>query len=205
MVSGDMGVLRAFHILLIVGGILSFAALPLLVSSTATSAADTATIPAGQRWYMSYYFNVLGGGTLRGNFQEITGGSLNLFVLTEAQYDAYRSGNDGGSLYSLLSSRGGSFGVVLPGSGKYYLVADHGVNSFAIAQEMRFDVQVRGINPTIFVVGVGFFAAGVVFAFWGARRRREGPSRPFFRRHRDIPASHEHEPSPPREPPLGPL
>jgi hypothetical protein len=173
-----MGVLRAFHILLIVGGVLTLTALPLLVSSLDTSAAATTTIPAGP-WRMSYYFNLLGSGSLRGNFQETTGGSLNLFVLTEAQYNSYQSGTDGGSLLSVLSSRGGSFGVVLPGSGTYYLVADHGTDSFAIAQEIQFVVQVRGINPTTFLVGVGLVAAGVVFVFWGARRRRTNPWRPF--------------------------
>src|SRR5437879_6600607 len=173
-----MGVFRAFHILLIVGGILILAALPLLVSSLTTSAAATTTIPAGP-WRMSYYFNLLGSGTLRGNFQETTGGSLNLFVLTEAQYSAYQSGADGGSLLSVLSSRGGSFGVALPGSGTYYLVADHATDSFAIAQEIQFVVQVRGINPTTFVVGAGLFTAGVALFLWGTWRRRTRPWRRF--------------------------
>jgi hypothetical protein len=152
---------------------------------------------------MYYYFDLLGSGALHGNFQETTGGSLNLFVLTEAQYDSYRSGTDGGSLWSLWSSRGGSIDVGLPGSGRYYLVADHGMDSFAIAQDIHFDVQVRGINPTIFVVGFGLFAAGVAFAYWGARRRRKASWQPFFRAHADVPASGG-PPPPPPEPPLGP-
>jgi hypothetical protein len=201
MVQGGMGVLKAFHILLIVGGVLSLAALPLIGSSLTTSAADTATIPAGL-WYMSYHFNILGGGTLRGTFQETTGGSLNLFVLTEAQYNAYRSGMDYDSLYSLTSSRGGTFGVALPGSGTYYLVAVHGTDSLAIAQELTFDVQVRGINPTFFVVGAGLFAVGLVFAVWGARRRGEFPWLPFIHIHREV-ASDEGT-TPPQEPPQGP-
>ncbi len=202
MVPGDMGVLRAFHILLVVGGVLSLAAMPLIVSSLATSAAANTTIPAGARWFMSYYFNVLGSGTLRGNFEETTGGSLNLFILTEAQYNSYQSGEDGGSLYSLLSSRGGSFGVALPGSGTYYLVADHGMNSLAIAQEIHFVVQVRGINPTIFLVGIGLFGAGVAFVVLGARMGRKASWRPSFRTPRDVPVSDAM--LPPREPPQVP-
>jgi hypothetical protein len=197
-----MGVLRAFHILLIVGGVLTLTAFPLLVSSLDTSAAATTTIPAGP-WRMSYYFNLLGSGSLRGNFQETTGGSLNLFVLTEAQYNSYQSGTDGGSLLSVLSSRGGSFGVVLPGSGTYYLVADHGTDSFAIAQEIQFVVQVRGINPTTFLVGVGLVAAGVVFVVWGTLTRRTNPWRPFSRANLEGPAAHNGAP-PSREPPRGP-
>jgi hypothetical protein len=197
-----MGVLRAFHILLIVGGVLTLTALPLLVSSLDTSAAATTTIPAGP-WRMSYYFNLLGSGTLRGNFQETTGGSLNLFVLTEEQYNLYQSGTDGGSLLSVLSSRGGAFGVALPGSGTYYLVADHGTDSFAIAQQIQFVVQVRGLNPTFFVVGVGLFAVGGVFVVWGTMTRRTNPWRPFSRANLEGPAGHSGAP-PSREPPRGP-
>src|SRR5439155_1423879 len=87
------------------------------------------SIPAGFRYYMYYEVNILGSGSLRGDYQEISGGSLDLFVMTQEQYDYYRTGANFGSLWSLGSSRGGTIDVSLPGTGRYFLVADPGAQA----------------------------------------------------------------------------
>ena len=87
---GSLTFLKAFRVLLIIGGVLGLAGISLVASSFGSSASSTTSIPAGSIWYMYYEFDVLGPGSLRGDYQETTGGALDLYVLTEAQYQSYR-------------------------------------------------------------------------------------------------------------------
>ncbi len=111
---GSLTFLKAFRVLLIIGGVLGLAGISLVASSFGSSASSTTSIPAGSIWYMYYEFDVLGPGSLRGDYQETTGGALDLYVLTEAQYQSYRTGTNMGSLWSLGSSNAGTIDVVLP-------------------------------------------------------------------------------------------
>jgi hypothetical protein len=128
---------------------------------------------------MYYEINILGAGSLRGDYQEITGGSLDLFIMTEAQYDSYHAGAITGSLWSLGSSRGGTIDVSLPGSGRYFLVADHGTSYEETAQVVRLTVRLSGINPPTFGSGLTMLGIGVSIGSWGVQRwvrRRSDPS-----------------------------
>src|SRR5207237_9559952 len=120
-----MAFVRLFRILLIVGGVLALAGVSLVFSSLGSSSSSTTSTPAGFRCYMYYEVNILGSGSLRGDYQEISGGSLDLFVMTQEQYDYYRTGANFGSLWSLGSSRSGTIDVSLPGPARYVLVAGH--------------------------------------------------------------------------------
>ncbi len=169
---GSLTFLKAFRVLLIIGGVLGLAGISLVASSFGSSASSTTSIPAGSIWYMYYEFDVLGPGSLRGDYQETTGGALDLYVLTEAQYQSYRTGTNMGSLWSLGSSNAGTIDVVLPGSGKYFLVADHGTSYEGVRQVVRFSLHLAGINPTTFAAGIGLLGAGVVVAALGVLKRR---------------------------------
>ena len=171
--KGRLTFLRVFRILLVVGGVLGLAGLSLVASSFGSSASSTTSIPAGPVWYMYYEFNVLGPGNLRGDYQETTGGALDLYVLTEAQYQSYRAGTNIGSLWSLGSSNAGTIDVSLPGSGKYFLVADHGTSYERVQQVVRFSLHLSGIDPTTFTAGMGLLGAGVVVAVLGILKRRK--------------------------------
>ena len=170
--KGSLTFLKAFRVLLIIGGVLGLAGISLVASSLGSSASSTTSIPAGPIWYMYYEFNVLGPGTLRGDYQETTGGALDLYVLTETQYESYRAGTNIGSLWSLGSSNAGTIDVVLPGSGKYFLVADHGTSYERVRQVVRFSLHLAGIDPTTFAAGIGLLGAGVVVAALGVLKRR---------------------------------
>jgi len=158
--------------LLIIGGVLGLAGISLVASSLGSSASSTTSIPAGPIWYMYYEFDVLGPGNLRGDYQETTGGALDLYVLTEAQYQSYRAGTNMGSLWSLGSSNAGTIDVVLPGSGKYFLVAGHGTSYENVRQVVRFSLHLAGIDPTTFAAGIGLLGAGMVVAALGVLKRR---------------------------------
>lgn len=171
--KGGLTFLKAFRVLLIIGGVLGLAGISLVASSFGSSTSSTTSIPAGSIWYMYYEFNVLGPGNLRGDYQETTGGALDLYVLTEAQYESYRAGTNIGSLWSLGSSNAGTIDVLLPGSGKYFLVADHGTSYEGVRQVVRFSLHLAGINPTTFAAGIGLLGAGMVVAALGILRRRK--------------------------------
>ena len=170
--KGGLTFLKAFRLLLIIGGVLGLAGISLVASSLGSSASSTTSIPAGSIWYMYYEFNVLGPGNLRGDYQETTGGALDLYVLTEAQYESYRAGTNIGSLWSLGSSSAGTIDVGLPGSGKYFLVADHGTSYEGVRQVVRFSLHLAGIDPTTFAAGIGLLGAGMVVAALGVLKRR---------------------------------
>src|SRR5207302_9518425 len=146
--EGGLTFLKAFRLLLIIGGVLGLAGISLVASSFGSSASSTTSIPAGSIWYMYYEFNVLGPGNLRGDCQETTGGALDLYVLTEVQYQSYRAGTNIGSLWSLGSSSAGTIDVVLPGSGKYFLVAAHGTWLESVLQVVHFGLLPAGVTQT---------------------------------------------------------
>ncbi len=171
--KGGLTFLKAFRILFIIGGVLGLAGISLVASSFGSSASSTTSIPAGSIWYMYYEFNVLGPGNLRGDYQETTGGALDLYVLTEVQYQSYRSGTNIGSLWSLGSSSAGTIDVVLPDSGKYFLVADHGTSYEGVRQVVRFSLHLTGIDPTTFAAGIGLLGTGMVVAALGVLKRRK--------------------------------
>src|SRR5438046_10587251 len=109
-----MAFVRVFRILLIVGGVLALAGVSLVFSSLGSSSSSTTSIPAGFRYYMYYEINILASGSLRGDYQEISDGSLDLFVMTQEQYDFYRPGQNFEILWSLGSSRGRTLNLPLP-------------------------------------------------------------------------------------------
>ena len=173
-----MAFVRVFRILLIVGGVLALAGVSLVFSSLGSSSSSTTSIPAGFRYYMYYEVNILGSGSLRGDYQEISGGSLDLFVMTQEQYDYYRTGANFGSLWSLGSSRSGTIDVSLPGTGRYFLVADHGTSYEQTAQVVRLTVHLSGINPTTFGSGLAMLGVGLSIGSWGVQRWVRWRSRP---------------------------
>jgi hypothetical protein len=170
MGKGGMAILGNFRILLIVGGVFWLAGFSLVVTSFGSDTASTTSIPAGPAWYLYYEFNVLGGGHLRGDYVETTGGTVDLFVLNEVQYASYRTGMNVGSLWSLGSSKAGTIDVQLPSSGKYFLVADHGTPYERVPQVVRFSLHLTGIDPTTFAAGAGLLGAGVVVFSLGLRK-----------------------------------
>ena len=192
MGKSGMTILKRFQIVLIIGGVFWLAGFSLVVSSFGSDTASTTSIPAGPIWYMYYEFNVLGGGHLRGDYVETTGGSVDLFVLNEAQYASYRAGVDIGSLWSLGSSKAGTIDVSLPSSGKYFLVADHGTPYERIPQVIRFSLHLTGINPTIFAAGAGLLGGGVIVVSLGMRKWNRVPSRPTI-----APLARSHPPAEP--------
>ncbi len=136
------------------------------------------TIPSGADWYYVYDFSLLASGHISGTFQERSGGTVDVYVLTDAQYNVY---DEGGSPQTLFYTSGvsGPIDVELPGSDTFHLVFDHGAGYDSLQQDVTVDITVSGIGPPSYVI-LGIVALGlgtlfIVLAAWKERRDKRAP------------------------------
>ena len=164
-------------ILLLVGGVLFLSGQALLAASFLQGSQGTvATIPAGPNWFYPYHIKVLGSSRVSGQFADLAGGVVNLYVFGESQYEWYAFIGLGQSLFSANGSSG-TFAFHLPSSGTYYLVFAHGAGSEESRQEVRVSYRVAGIEPEFLGVGVPLIAigiAGVGVGLWWRDRQARG-------------------------------
>ncbi len=144
----------AIIVLAVVGAICLLGGIGALVDS-ARPASDSATItiPSGANWYYAYDFSLLASGHLSGTFQERSGGTVDVYVLTDAEFNVY---DGGGSPQPLFSTSGvsGVIDVALPGSDTFHLVFDHGAGYDSLEQDVTVAITVSGIGPPIIVLAV---------------------------------------------------
>src|SRR2546428_8695367 len=107
----------AVIVLAVVGAILLLGGIAALTSSfQPLTDSATITIPSGAQWYYAYDFSLLANGHVSGSFQERTGGTVDVYVFTDAQYQAYDGGGSPQPLFSTPRGSGQLDGAV-PGSG----------------------------------------------------------------------------------------
>jgi len=200
-----VGAIRVFRVLLVAGGVLFLAGTSFFAGAFSSSTSNTTSIPAGPGWYMYFEFNLLGSGTLRGDYRETTGGTLDLFVLTQAQYEAYKLGTEFVPLWFTGDSRQGTIDVALPGSGKYFMVADHGRSFEGIKQDVHLALSVSGIDPPWFASAVGLLGGGLALIAVGIVKRRRFRRSPAAQSDSSspLPGESSRPPEPP-QPPIGP-
>jgi|GEM_PF-3597636 len=165
--------MKAFKVLAIVGGILVSIGLILTVNAIVPgSTTETIAIPAGAEWYAYYEFSILFSGSVSGEFQVLSSGSVNLYVMTQAQYDGFSLTGDGPSLFT-TSGSSGTFSANLPSGGKHFLVFTHGGGWEGVIQDVRTTLRVSGIEPTFFVGGIVLVLVGVALSALGLRKKRQ--------------------------------
>ena len=162
---------KAPRVLLLIGGVLFLSGQGFLAGSFLQGTQGTvATIPAGPAWFYVYEIKVLGSGRMSGQFADLAGDVVNLYVFGERQYEVYAFIGLGRSLFSANGSAG-SFAIDLPASGTYYLVFAHGAGSEDSAQDVRVSYRVAGIEPEFMGVGVPLIAIGIAAVGIGLWRR----------------------------------
>jgi len=169
--------------LAVVGAILLLGGIAALTSSfQPLTDSATITIPSGAQWYYAYDFSLLANGHVSGSFQERTGGSVDVYVLTDAQYKVYDGGGSPQPLFSTAGSSG-QLDVALPGSDTFHLVFDHGAGYDAVQQDVDVVITVSGIGPPTYViagvVALGIGTVLIAIAAWKERRDKRAP-RPTF-------------------------
>jgi len=149
---------KAPRVLLLIGGVLFLSGQGFLAASFLQGTQGTvATIPAGPAWFYVYEIKVLGSSRMSGQFADLAGDVVNLYVFGERQYEVYAFIGLGRSLFSANGSSG-SFAIDLPSSGTYYLVFAHGAGS----------------EPEFIGLGSALIAPGVALVGLGLRIRERG-------------------------------
>ena len=162
---------KASRVLLLIGGVLFLSGQGLLSASFLQGTQGAvATIPPGPSWFFVYQIKVLGSSRVSGQFADLAGDVVNLYVFGERQYEVYAFIGLGRSLFSANGSAG-SFAIDLPASGTYYLVFAHGAGSEDSAQDVRVSYRVAGIEPEFMGVGAPLIAIGIAAVGIGLWRR----------------------------------
>jgi hypothetical protein len=121
-------------------------------------------LPAGANHYVRYGFSVVSGGTVSGSFTADSG-TVNIWVMTDAQHTAFISG---GTLSYLSASSGsnGTFSATLPSGGTYFVETGHGSGYETTAQTGTEEVTIDALPTTPFVaslvaIGLGGVLLGI--------------------------------------------
>lgn len=197
--------MKAWQLLLAVGAVV----ISVGITSTASAVLpgtlrNAGTIPAGADWYIYFELDLFLDGSVHVEYAETTGRTIDTFVYDRFQYNAYATGGFASSIRSVPNSARGSFDVSLPGSGKYFVVFDHGSGFEGVEQRIQATITISGIRPIPFAGGAVLLAIGAILeliASW--RKQNPAPARPSIPP-REVVMFEEPKPRRPRLPPTPP-
>jgi uncharacterized membrane protein len=143
-----------------------------IANSTGTT---SATIPAGGQYYVAFKTksSMWMNAHIEGSIEVEGGETAYAYLLTSAQYQEYVY--DLQPTTSLWSTHGssGTFSVDLPGTGRYYVVANHDPGSSSIAQTVTLTYTISGINLLYVMVGAILLAVGISLSIVSLRMRKK--------------------------------
>jgi hypothetical protein len=130
-------------------------------------------VPSGT--YYLYEFGILGSGRVSGNLSELQGQPFDLFVFDDAGFASFRGGSN--TVAPLFEANGTTivFGLSLPGSGGYHVVA---VNLPAKQElQIHLSLVVVGLKTDeaivaviVLVGGLALLGASLMLSVWAWRR-----------------------------------
>lgn len=150
-----------------VGAVIALIGLLILVYAI-LPAEDTMefTIPSGEYYYYTSYGGLIGG-SIEMDFV-VADGAVRVYVFDQDEYDSYSSTGLGDYVFT-TSGDSGSFNYVLPDTGIYYFVFEHGSLSGSISQEVTVTTTVNGIALLGTILGVVLVVVGIAIALFGRR------------------------------------
>jgi hypothetical protein len=129
------------------------------------------TVPPGQYIYVPLH--VSNGGRISGDFVEISGQPVTVYVFIQQEYDQYRANSAPSSLFSTMDLSQGTYSASIPAPGTYYVVTAHGTGYAQTSEPVTLSVKVDGTNlpylglESLVPVGGGL----LVFAYVMRRRQ----------------------------------
>jgi hypothetical protein len=160
--------MKKSKILIMVGPILILIGIGLVWGAVMPSeATESFTIPEGPYYYAFESTTILGL-RLEGEF-DVDGvlGTVNFYVMTPEQFDAYANLGETDAEYS-MSGNSGSFDVSLDTT-KGYLVFEHGLLWSLFSQDVTVTFTVHGTAVSYLAGGIVMLVIGVVLIVYGAR------------------------------------
>src|SRR2546425_1895031 len=129
------------------------------------------TVPPGQYIYLPLH--VSNGGRISGDFAEISGQPVTLYVFNEQEYDQYRANGALSSLFSTMDLSQGTYSASIPAPGTYYVVTAHGTGYEQTSEPVTLRVKVDGTNlPYLGLESLGPVGGGLLVLAYVMRRRR---------------------------------
>jgi len=125
----------------------------------------TFTIPAGANLFARWGFDVLTAGTVSGSFAAPSGGSIGVYVMTQAQHDAFASRHFAGAIAFVQGSYG-NYSAPLAGGGRYLLVVVHGAENEGLDQSGSASVRISAVStwPFVFLFSGSLATVGLAIA-----------------------------------------
>lgn len=177
--------LRSYHVLFVLAGVLFFAGFALLDSGldleTSFQGAETFGIPAGAQWFYAVEIPMQAGGRIHIDFEETSQRAISVLVFSEQEYQAFLNADAISVVIDGTVGSSGVFALNLRDAGTYYLVFMHAAATQAVPQEVQLSYSFSGVQPPEpdwLLVGLGAASAGLgAFVVTAAARRRIRASR----------------------------
>jgi hypothetical protein len=129
------------------------------------------TVPPGLYIYVPLH--VSNGGRISGDFVEVSGQPVTVYVFNQQEYDQYRTNSASSSLFSTVDLSQGTFSASIPAPGTYYVVTAHGTGYAQTSELVTLSVKVDGTNlPYLGLESLAPVGGGIL-AFAYIMRRRQ--------------------------------
>jgi hypothetical protein len=179
-ITGGEAVVRFYHVLFVLAGVLFFAGFALVDTGldlrSSFQGEETFGIPAGAQWFYAVELPMQAGGRIHIDFQETSAQAIRVLLLPEQAYEAYLAASEVPIPLGETTGSSGVFAQNLRTAGTYYLVFTHTVETVAAPQEVLLQYSFTGVQPPEpewLLVGLGALAFGLgAFVVTVAARRR---------------------------------
>jgi hypothetical protein len=116
---------------------------------------------------------VSNGGRISGDFVEISGQPVTVYVFNQQEYDQYRANGAKSSLFSTMDLSQGTYSASIPTPGTYYVVTAHGTGYAQTSEPVTLSVKVDGTNlPYLGLESLAPVGGGLLVFAYVTRRRR---------------------------------
>ena len=161
--------MKSFQAILVLAGILFIIGVYVIYPPLPVSDNIAANIPTGN-YYYRIIFSIVKANHISGTYSVAGGTSVNVYILTASQFDAYKTSQSTSNLFQATSSSG-SFSTTVSSPGTYYLVFDHAANNNA--QDVQIMYLLDGWSPIFLGAGIALIAVGIALGVLGNRQRRK--------------------------------
>lgn len=163
---------RTARILLVLGVILILAGIGAVVyGSTPSSLNETDRIPAGWQYFNQFQWGILAGGTVQGTWQSVNNSPVQVFVYSDADYNAFVNGANLTGLFNVTAASG-TISLSVPGFGTYHVVIQHAAGYEDVDQNVTVVLTTTGSDPTFTIGGIAAAVVGGAFLAYAVKRRR---------------------------------
>jgi hypothetical protein len=142
-----------------------------IVKDQPYSANYSFTVPPGQYIYLPLH--VSNGGRISGDFVEISGQPVTVYVFNQQEYDEYVANSAPSSLFSAMDLSQGPYSASIPAPGTYYVVTAHGTGYEQTSEPVTLSVKVDGTNlPYLGLESLAPVGGGLLVFAYVMRRRQ---------------------------------